>query len=1204
MVDIDDGKIRQAAVDLAKKWQDRANQLLTREEKAIQEQMLKLLTHPVDKVVLTKMIDQSFRSHDNDRVADQVNHILRDFGVPGFFSRVEKLLIQMFMGLGRHFTDVSVPQMVKQMRQSSSRAIIPGETGPLHKHLERRKNQGVRMNINHLGEAVLGEEEAHHRLTTYIQDMADPHVEYISVKISTLYSQISSLAFEHTVEILVDRLSKLFAKAKQNTFTRHDGTIVPKVVHMDMEEYRDLAITYEAFVRTLDNQAFKDYSAGIVLQAYIPDSWPMQQRLTKWAKKRVAEGGAPINLRIVKGANMEMEMIEAHHFNWPLAPYDNKRDVDANYKRMVRFAMQPGNIAAVRLGVASHNLFELAYAHETGKALGVTGRYWFEMLEGMADHVRRAICEMSGDVLLYAPVATKEQFINAIAYLIRRLDENTAPENFLRYSPSLKTDSEAWRFLREQFLFSCDHIDMAPAGPNRIQDRTSENFARDIGTCHTKRFTNEPDTDWSLPANVNWAESIRDKWKFTQGNEPAMIPVVVAGKEIVDRDQREVIDAARYDEKINQRIVFSKFCMATEQDVDKAVETAQEDPDGWRTKSLGERHAILDRVAHELRKARGDLIGAAAANTGKVFTEADPEVTEAIDFTEFYPHSAKAFENMAGVKASPRGVGLVVTPWNFPIAIPCGGMVAALTAGNTVIFKPASDAVVTAWELVQCFYRAGVSKNVLQFLPCSGEAVGSRLVNHRGVDFVILTGGTDTGMNMIKNRPDLFLAAETGGKNATVVTAMSDREQAIKNILHSAFSNCGQKCSATSLVILEKEVYEDELFRKQLMDAAKSYKVGSCWEFQNKVGPLIHPPGKDLKRALTTLEPGETWLLTPKQVGSNPYLWTPGIKWGVTPDSYTHMTEFFGPLIGVMEAKTLDHAIELVNQTGYGLTSGLESLDHREQVKWKEAIKAGNLYINRGTTGAIVLRQPFGGMGKSALGAGIKAGSPNYVYQFMNFTEVDWPKAGPIAEESFLLRIAQNWEIDLKWGRFPEDIAGDVWKTVRAVKSYLYWFEQEFGREHDYFNLRGQDNLFRYLPKGRVVIRLTPEDTLFETLGRIAGAITTRCIPMLSIPPGLINPVTAFLDTRRGRKFCKDVAIARQTDEELCEFIPKVQRIRYAGADRVPMMVFSEAAKTGFYIARTPVSMEGRIELLQYIQEQSISINYHRYGNLADRAVE
>ena len=440
--------IVQEAIALAESWQNRANALLTNEEKGIQEQMQRLLTHPLDKVALTRMIDQSFRSHDNNRVADQVNSLLRHHGVPGFFSRVEKLLIQMFRGVGKHFPDLFVPKMIEKMRATSSRAIIPGEPKPLHDHLARRKDQGVRMNINHLGEAVLGEAEAAGRLETYIKDMKDPDIECISVKISTIYSQISSLAFEHTVDILKERLSALYRVAKSHYFVRKDGTRVPKFVNLDMEEYRDLEITYQVFVRILDQPEFHDYSAGIVLQAYLPDAHPIQKELTEWAKKRVAAGGAPVKLRIVKGANMEMETLESALFNWPLAPYDNKLAVDANYKRMVVYGMQPENIRAVNLGIASHNLFELAFAAKVAEANQVNDYFYFEMLEGMADHVRRALKEKSGDVLLYAPVASREEFINTIAYLIRRLDENTAPGNFLRYAPALKVKSKEWQFLK------------------------------------------------------------------------------------------------------------------------------------------------------------------------------------------------------------------------------------------------------------------------------------------------------------------------------------------------------------------------------------------------------------------------------------------------------------------------------------------------------------------------------------------------------------------------------------------------------------------------------------------------------------------------------------------------------------------------------------------------------------------------------------
>ena len=1192
-------EIVERAGALARQWQDRANRLLTHEEKAIQEQMMRLLTHPLDKVVLTRLIDQSFRTHSNARVADQVNSLLRRYGVPDFFSSVDRLLIQMFLGVGRLIPALSVPRMIEKMRENSSRAIIPGEAEALHAHLAKRREQGVRMNINHLGEAVLGEGEARRRLETYLEDLKNPAVEYISVKISTIFSQIQPLAFEHTVEVLVERLSRLYWTAKENVFVRKDGTKVPKFVNLDMEEYRDLAITVEAFVRTLEQEAFFDYSAGIVLQAYLPDAFPIQKQLTEWARQRVAKGGAPIKLRIVKGANMEMEQVESSIFNWPLAPYDNKRDVDANYKRMVVYGMQPENIRAVHLGIASHNLFELAFAHELGTELGVTDYFYFEMLEGMADHVRRALVEMSGDVLLYAPVASKEEFINAIAYLIRRLDENTAEENFLRYAPNLTTDSKAWLSLEKAYIASCRHIDRAGTTPHRVQDRGRETFPEKMGTYWEQEFINEPDTDWSLAANRKWAEAVRDKWMKSSGDEPMQIPLVVSGGEVfAERETREVVDPNRF----NEHITVARFALATEGDIDRAVETAKTDPDGWRQKGAAERHAVLSKVAMAIRRARGDLIGAAAADTGKVFSEADVEVSEAIDFAEYYPFTSRAFEELKNLASRGRGVGAVISPWNFPIAIPCGGIAASLAAGNTVVFKPASAAVLVAWTLCQCFWNAGVSKNVLQFVPCSGGKVGSRLTAHPDVDYVVLTGGTETGLKILKDKPSVFLAAETGGKNATIVTAMSDRDQAIKNVIHSAFSNCGQKCSATSLLVLEKEVYEDEHFRRQLVDAAESLPTGSAWDFENKMGPLIHPPTGDLKRAFSTLEPGESWLLKPQMVGKNPYIWTPGIKWGAKPGSYTHQTEFFGPLLAVMRADDLDHAIEIVNATGYGLTSGIESLDPREQDRWKANIRAGNLYINRGTTGAVTLRQAFGGMGKSAIGPAIKAGSPNYVSQFMRFEQKGHPAAGAIEAEHPLLRTAQEWDQKIHWGQLDEH-ATDLKSTVRAVKSYLYWWGREFSKEKDYFHLRGQDNVLRFLPIGTVLIRVHPDDTLFEVLARIAASKICGNRTVVSLPEGLENAVTAFLAGTEGRRMVRPERIRRHSDEAVAEAAARVDRIRYASPGRVPAAVLAAAAETGFYIARDPVLAEGRLELLHYLVNQSICDTYHRYGNLGERAL-
>ncbi|MDJ0990644.1 MAG: proline dehydrogenase family protein [Desulfobacterales bacterium] len=1192
-----DKHLQEEAIALAEAWQNRANELLTAEEKAYQMQIRHLLTHPEDKVTLTRMIDRSFRSANHRKVADQVNALLRQSGIPGFFTLTEKMLMHLFLTVGRHLPRLSVPKMIAKMRADSARSVIPGETETLHAHLAKRKRQGIRMNINHLGEAVLGEDEARHRLETYIRDLEDPAVEYISVKISTIYSQIHPLAFEHSVEVLTARLAELYRTAAANTFERPDGRRVPKFVNLDMEEYRDLAITTAAFMRTLARDEFKSHAAGIVLQAYLPDAFAIQKRLTAWARQRVAAGGAPIKIRLVKGANMEMELVEASLFNWPLAPYDNKRDVDANYKRMVHYGTDPEVTPAVHLGIASHNLFELAYAYKLAERNGVTDHFAFEMLEGMANHVRRAISEMTGEVLLYAPVAAREEFINAIAYLVRRLDENTGAENFLRYAPNLATRSDEWDFLKDQFREACDHIDKAPATPNRIQNRQNEAFPEEMGTYYEGEFNNEPDTDWSLAANREWAEGIRDKWQRRPGEDPIEIPLVIAGEALFDgREVRGCLDPNQKPAEVK----VAHYRLATIADVDRAVAVARQDPDGWRRLSPEERHRHLSRVAMALRQARGDLIGAAAANTGKVFTEADVEVSEAVDFAEYYPHSVRTFTAFKTINARGKGVGAVVSPWNFPIAIPCGGIVASLAAGNTVIFKPASDAVLVAWELCQAFWRAGISRNVLQFVPCSGGSTGAHLVGHPDLDYVILTGGTETGMRMLEVKPDLFLAAETGGKNATIVTAMADRDQAIKNVIYSAFGNSGQKCSATSLLILEKEIYADENFKRQLVDAAQSFKVGSAWDFAHKMGALIRPPSHDLERALTTLEPGESWALKPECRHDNPHMWAPGIKYGVQPGAYTHNTEFFGPLLGVMAAENLEHAIELVNMTGFGLTSGIESLDEREQARWKQGIKAGNLYVNRGTTGAITLRQPFGGMGKSALGPAIKAGGPNYVSQFMDFSETGLPEIDSVAREHDLLHAVLTWRRKLLWGGFASQGA-DIEKTIRAVKSYLYHAGAEFERAKDYFHLRGQDNLHRYLSLGVIVIRLHPADSLFDVLARVAAARIAGSVCIVSIPADLDNDVTGFLYRVEARDFLRGAIIRRQSDEALCASMRIVDRIRYAAPDRAPALVLAAAARRGFYIARAPVLMEGRIELIHYYQNQSICDTYHRYGNLGDR---
>jgi RHH-type proline utilization regulon transcriptional repressor/proline dehydrogenase/delta 1-pyrroline-5-carboxylate dehydrogenase len=1112
--------------------------------------------------------------------------------VPRFFSPLDRTLLRGFQSFGGYLPGVAVPLVKEKMHQETANVVLPAEPELLANHLRARREEGLRMNVNFLGEALLGEEEAERRLEGYLAALQNPDIEVVSVKISTIFSQISALAREQTIRTLCDRLELLFRAAAKERFARADGAQVPKLVYLDMEEYRDLAITVEAFLRTLDRPGLEAIQAGIVLQAYVPDSFAAQRRVTEWAMRRVAAGGAPVTLRIVKGANMEMERVEASQRGWPAAPFQTKRETDANYKRMLRFGLEPPHAHAVRVGLGSHNLFELAYGLVLAEARRVADFVHLEMLEGMANPQRRALFEETGNLLLYAPACPREDFIHAIGYLVRRLDENTGPDNFLRHAFRLSVDSEEWQQLERDFVEAFEAIPALGEGSRRTQNRGAPPSPG--ASEHWPAFRNEPDTDFALPHHADWAQSILENWRDRHGPSALEVPLVVAGREIFeDRPSRESSDPSR------PGIVVARFRVATTDDVDEAVACARADPDGWRSLSPAERGDLLRRAAQRIREERAELMGIALAEGGKVLLESDPEVSEAVDFCEFYARSAEAFADLPGVETHASGVVAVIPPWNFPIAIPCGGIAAGLAAGHSVVLKPAPETVATAWLLCQCFWSAGVSQRALQFVFGENENAATRLATHEEVDFVIFTGGTATAFHLLRLDPGIPLLAETGGKNATIVTAMADRDLAIKQVVQSAFGHAGQKCSATSLLILEREVYEDEDFRRALRDAAESLPVGSAWDLRAVVGPLIRPPRGPLERALKELEVGESWAVRPRRLEDNPCLWSPGIKWGVQPGTVTHTTEFFGPLLGVMCADDLDEAIDLVHQTGYGLTSGLQSLDDREQEHWARRVRAGNLYVNRGTTGAIVLRQPFGGMARSAVGPGIKAGGPNYVASLMRFREVgDGGQDGPVEDSRTLALLS---ELARRAALEPAALS----RLRRAAASFERAMAEEFGREHDSFVLIGQDNLRRYLPVGPLRIRVHPEDSAFDLLARTIAARAARCAVTVSSPPEEPHPTVELLHELT-ESWAASIEFVEESDLALADAIRggQSERVRYADPARVPDVVRRAATEVGLYLATAPVLGVGRIELLHYLREQSLCVDYHRYGNLGARAGE
>lgn len=1123
-------ELTQSAIKLAANLLEAAHDQQSSREKRQASKIAGMMRDPAGKTMTMALSDQAFRSQNPIRINDQIRHLIEGYGVPSYFSGWEQVALELGTRIGEYIPHLVVPLVVAKLRAETSNVILPGEEDPLKSYLKKRRDSGTRLNLNHLGEAILGEDEAAHRLTAYQELLKRPDVEYISVKISSIFSQINLVAFDQTLEKIKVRLRTLYRTAMQHRYTLPDGKTLPKFINLDMEEYGDLHLTVAAFQQVLDEPEFLSYRAGIVLQAYLPDSHAEQIKLTDWAQRRIAAGGAPIKIRIVKGANLAMEKVEASLHGWEQAPYYSKADVDANYKRMVLYGCEPERARAANLGIASHNLFDIAFGLTARAAQGVEADVEFEMLEGMANHQARAVQHEAGGLLLYAPVVREDDFHSAISYLVRRLDENTADENFLRDLFDLAVGNETWQRQQTFFETAVARRDKVHIGPNRTQNRLTETITFDVETA----FENEADTDFSLPANQQWVQQIVAKWQHITLES---IPLQIGGALLWPNQagigcDPEVLGRERY-----------RYAYAEPMHIEAALQAAVVAQSGWRNRPISTRKALLIQVAQQLAQRRGDLIGAAMLDAGKAAQQADVEVSEAVDFANYYARSFDSLsDELETLSFNPFGTVLITSPWNFPIAIPCGGMLSALMAGNTVIFKPAPEVVFVGWQLVQAFWAAGIPKEVLQFVPTTDDAVGQSLVTDARVDAVILTGAYETAQLFLSWKPDLRLLAETSGKNSLIISAMADHDLAIKDLVQSAFGHNGQKCSAASLAVLEAEVYDNPLFLKQLKDAAASLTVGSAWNLASKVTPLIGEPNAPLCRAQQSLEAGESWLLKPQQVDEQVNLWTPGIKLGVRPGSFYHQTECFGPVLGLIRADDIQQAIEIVNQSEFGLTSGLHSLDDREVALWGNQIEVGNAYINRGTTGAIVQRQPFGGWKKSAFGSGAKAGGPNYVLSLGSWTE-----SQPSADYR---------------------------------QSYTAWWNTHFSVEHDWSGVLGERNSFRYRPIQSLLLRVEVGFSA-ETIAQVRHAAQLCGVPLIVSAPIGAEPCDGIV-------YESEAAIALR--------IQTYERIRFLGT---PSNTLREVANEAHVpIITDAVTTSGRIELRHYLREQAVSETTHRYGNI------
>jgi RHH-type transcriptional regulator, proline utilization regulon repressor / proline dehydrogenase / delta 1-pyrroline-5-carboxylate dehydrogenase len=1165
------------SLELAAALFDLSESCVEADERARRRRLSRLLGDPRGQLLSVLLTDRVARDKTFEHSAEQASYLVSRLGVPKFMTPAERLQLTLGSAVGSLAPHLTGKLIARHIREEVSGLVFPLDPPALRAYLDRRKSQGISVNVNQLGEEVLGEAQALRRLHEYIALLERPEVETISVKLSSIYSQIDLVAWESTQAVLTERLRLIYRAAR--------GAGAHKLVYLDMEAYKDLRLTLELFRRLLSEPEFADLTAGVVLQAYIPDSFRLAGELTEFAVERRQRGGAPIRLRIVKGANLAAERVIASRMSWSLPIYPSKHEVDANYKRMLLAATEPRAASAVHLGIASHNLFDLAFGLVLRASRGVEREVGFEVLEGMANSLSRALSLVGAPVLTYAPAVGDAEMDSAVAYLIRRLDENTAPENYLRHAFSMRRGDPSYVAQAQRFERALAAAGSVTADPFRTQDR----FGAPVDLPEGAAFGNESDTDFSVPAH-------RERVTRALG-ELARRPCFELCSTIGGSRCDTGVTAHGFDPS-RPRLVPYRYHLARPADLERAVSIGRRALDARRP--AAERRDVVRRVACLLRRRRAELIAAMVLDAGKRVSEADAEVSEAIDFAEYYLRQAEARERDEGIVARPLGVVLVTSPWNFPLAIPLSGVLGAYLANNSVVFKPALETVFVGERLAALLWEAGVSGEELSLVLCRDEE-GTLLLRHPDVAAVVLTGATSTARFFKEQRPGLTLYAETGGKNALIVTSRADRELAIRDLVASAFGHAGQKCSAASLAILLAPVFDDPYFREQLRDAVESLAVGSAWDPASFVTPLIRPPGPALLRGLTQLDSGESWLVEPRQHPDNPCLWTPGVKLGVAEGSFSHQTELFGPVLSVLRADDLEHAIDLANGTEYGLTAGLHSLDEREQSRFVDKMAAGNLYINRTITGAIVGRQPFGGHKASSVGPGAKAGGPNYVLQLEQLEDAP---AGPRQAPDVLPRAPVAVRALLDWAR--EHLDPSALSSLRErVFDYHGWLERYF-RQPVSAAVLGQDNWLVYRPAGPLLLVAADGSLPLDVLSVLAAASLSGSDVHLSVSGAGVGQVASreMVVLARAARVPIFVEAPGEVAARLEREGTRYERLRWLGAGSAapPDALLRAAVEVGCYVSARPVLAHGRYELTFYHREQSISVDYHRYGHMGFRS--
>jgi RHH-type proline utilization regulon transcriptional repressor/proline dehydrogenase/delta 1-pyrroline-5-carboxylate dehydrogenase len=852
----------------------------------------------------------------------------------------------------------------KNVTEMAGRFIVGRDAAEALPVLRDLYSQGFAFTVDLLGEATISDSEAdvyQKRYLDLIENLvdevntwpADPVIDQaprtnISIKLSAMEPHLDSVDPVGSVDRLMQRVLPLFLRAREK------GVFL----NVDMEQWALNQISYDLFERLVMHERLRDWPhVGIVVQAYLRESSVHVDRLIGIARRR----GTPITVRLVKGAYWDYEVVVSEQTGCPCPVFTSKPDTDANFERLSETLLR--NVEHTRPALASHNLRSLTHAVVMADQLKVPRQLFeLQMLYGMAEPERAAWRGAGHRVRLYTPIG---EMLPGMAYLVRRLLENTSNSGFLKLSYHDNADINQL-------------LSRPVPSPNGQLKRPRDSFV------------NCPLTDFT---NARQRSAFESSVGRLRQSAPMQIPVVIAGE---PKSPRDMLD--RECPSDWSRIV-SRVSLASRDDADAALRAAHEAYPAWRDLAIKDRALLLQRLGDHLERDRHDLAALQLFEVGKPAREADADVAEAVDFCRYYAQQAmvelapRPLGSVAGeaniLHYDGRGVTAVIAPWNFPLAILTGMAAAALVAGNPVVLKPAEQSSAIAYELYRRMIQVGFDPRVVHFLPGAGEHVGAALVEHPLVALVAFTGSMAVGLRIMQQaavvKPGQSqvkrVVCEMGGKNAIIIDDDADLDEAVSGVMKSTFGYSGQKCSACSRAIAVGSACEP--FVARLIEACRSIDIRPADDPACQLAPVIDRDAFErLRRVIADPGPGAKPLYVGQTPQLNGYFIAPAVFEVANQDHPLMCDEFFGPVLAVMRADSFERALEVANDSAYKLTGAVFSRAPEHLELARATFRVGNLYLNRGSTGAMVARQPFGGFGMS--GGGTKAGGPGYLLNFVD----------------------------------------------------------------------------------------------------------------------------------------------------------------------------------------------------------------------------